>query len=92
MEDIGAAVGSSRFHLARTFRRVTGSSMHQYLISLRLRAALGLLEAGHRGISEVALAVGFSSHSHFSHVFRSVFGATPGEFRRSSSVVGDLSV
>ena len=37
---IAALAGTSPFHLARLFRRVTGSSMHRYQTALRLRVAL----------------------------------------------------
>lgn len=34
-------------------------------------------------VAEVALAVGFSSQSHFTTAFRDRFGMTPGIFRKS---------
>ncbi len=86
LETIGAAVGASRYHLARTFRRVTGWSVHGYLTSIRLRAALGHLEVGRWGIAETAVATGFASHSHFTQVFRSAFGLTPSAYRDSPRV------
>ena len=87
LESIGATVGSSRFHLARLFRRLTGGTIHRHLTALRLRKSLGLLDAGEWGISEIALDVGFSSHSHFTQVFRTEFGVTPSVYRRNPELL-----
>ncbi len=87
LTDIGTAVGSSRFHLARVFRQVTGTSLHQHLTSLRLRAALNRLADGEEGIADIAVDVGFSSHSHLSQAFRRTFGISPSRYRRQPAAV-----
>lgn len=71
----------SPFHLARVFRRHTGTSLHEYRLRLRLRAALQGLARPKGDILELALGLGFSSHSHFTAVFRTRFGITPSELR-----------
>ncbi len=81
---IARRVHSSPFHLSRVFRRMTGLSMHQYVIRLRLRAALGRLADGESDLTALALALGFASHSHFSHAFRREFNMTPSAFRRGT--------
>lgn len=80
--DLAAAVGVSPFHLCRVFRRETGFSLHQYRTELRLRWSLQPL-ADHVDILTVALAAGFSHHSHFTTAFRRTFGLRPSEFRMS---------
>jgi len=82
---LAAAVGCSPFHLARTFRASTGSSVHQYQLRLRLSLALDRLADGAHNLSALALDLGFASHSHFATVFRRTFGATPSAFRRALS-------
>lgn len=76
----------SMFHLARVFRSVTGQSIHRYQTELRLRAALEPLVAG-EDMTEVALSLGFSSHSHFASTFRRAFGATPSQLRASKILI-----
>lgn len=71
----------SPFHLARVFRRYTGTSLHEYRLRLRLRAALQGLARPTADILDLALGLGFSSHSHFTAVFRTRFGVTPSELR-----------
>jgi AraC family transcriptional regulator len=84
--ELARAVFSSPFHLARIFRRETGLSLHRQLTRLRLRHALEHLADGKPDLTMLALDLGFSSHAHFSHVFRSEFGSAPSEFSRQLSM------
>lgn len=79
LHELAAQLNVSPFHLARVFRRETGYSLHEYRRQLRLRLALGELPARGR-LTTLALELGFASHSHFTHAFRSEFGITPHEF------------
>lgn len=81
LDAIGRAVHCSPFHLARLFRQSTGSSIHQYLTSLRMNQALQRLAGGEGDLSRLALDLGFSSHSHFSARFRRIFGMPPQDAR-----------
>jgi AraC family transcriptional regulator len=85
---LAATVGCSPFHLARTFRASTGTSVHQYQLRLRLSLALDRLADGADDLSALALDLGFASHSHFTTVFRRTFGTTPSAFRRALSGAG----
>ncbi len=85
LDDFAAAVHCSPFHLARLFRRVTGLTLHGYVDRLRLRAALDRLANDEPNLTTLALDLGYGSHSHFTTAFRSEFGLSPSEFRRSAS-------
>jgi len=81
--DVARAVGVSPAYLTDLFRRVEGIPLHGYLTQLRLaRALLELPNAA--DLTTLALALGFSSHSHFTAAFRRGFGCTPSEFRESA--------
>ncbi len=83
LADIGRAVAASPTYLTDLFRRVEGTSLHQYLTQLRLARAL--VELPHANdLTTLALDVGFSSHSHFSAAFRRAFGCTPSQYRQST--------
>lgn len=71
----------SGFHLARSFRRSTGLSLHGYRLRLRLAAALARLEQGERDLAGLAHDLGFSSQSHLGSVFRQAVGVAPGAAR-----------
>jgi AraC-like DNA-binding protein len=86
LEDVGRAAHASPFHLARLFRRESGLTIHQYRHRLRLRAALARIADGETNLSELALELGFSSHSHLTDVFRAAFGLSPAECRKSLDV------
>ena len=68
--------------LIAAFRASFGQTPLQYIISQRLQLACRLLESTRQDISAIAMATGFSSHSHLSHVFKQRHGLTPQEFRR----------
>jgi AraC-like DNA-binding protein len=78
---LARTVFSSPFHLARIFRRETGSSLHRQQNRLRLRLALEHLANGRPDLTMLALDLGFSSHAHFTQAFRSEFGCAPSQFR-----------
>jgi AraC-like DNA-binding protein len=82
LEEVGRAVNVSPFHLARSFRRQTGYTLHEYRTHLRLRAALERLGAGDEDLAVIARAVGFSSHSHLTASFHRAFGVPPSRVRK----------
>ena len=82
LEEVGRAVNVSPFHLARSFRRQTGYTLHEYRTHLRLRAALERLGAGDEDLAVIARAVGFSSHSHLTASFHRAFGVPPSCVRK----------
>lgn len=81
LEDLAAAVSTSAFHLCRLFVRYTGSTLHGYRTELRLRQSIELLRDGEGDILAVALALGYSGHSHFTRAFHRAFGVPPSRVR-----------
>lgn len=82
LAELGRRVHVSPFHLARTFRAATGSSLHGYREGLRLRAAVDRVLAGDL-LSDVAADLGFASHSHLTARFRARLGIRPSDLRAS---------
>jgi AraC-like DNA-binding protein len=79
--EIGQRIGASPTYLTHLFRAVEGIPLHAYLTQLRLARAL--VELPHANdLTGLALDLGFSSHSHFSAVFRRAFGITPSAYRQ----------
>ena len=79
-EDIGLAdladvAGFSRFHFHRIFSGIVGETVGEFLKRIRLQnAASRLFDHPEESVTEVALAVGFSSASVFARAFRERFG------------------
>jgi AraC-like DNA-binding protein len=79
--DLARAAGLSPFHFLRTFKRVTGTTPHQWLLRLRLRRAAERLVATRDPITQIALDVGFDDLSNFIRSFRAEFGLSPSRYR-----------
>ncbi len=78
LEEIGRRVGCSHFHLSRLFTKEMGATISVYLRGLRMERAAALLREGRMNVTEVSLAVGYSSLSHFSATFHQTHGCCPG--------------
>lgn len=83
VSEIAAVAGLSEFHFMRTFQKLTGLSVHQYLTQIRLVRAKRLLSLG-LDAAQTANDVGFFDQSHFIKKFRIHFGITPGAFAAAS--------
>jgi AraC-like DNA-binding protein len=81
LDTIAEAVGTSVFHLCRVFKRVSGKTIHGYRNELRVRDAVVVLANSDSDLLTIALASGYSGHSHFTAAFRQTFGLTPSRFR-----------
>jgi AraC family transcriptional regulator len=85
-KDLGLAeladlAGLNPYHFAHAFKAATGMPPHRYIIGLRVHRARELLIDRRLSIADVALAVGFSSQSHFTLNFRRITGTTPARYR-----------
>lgn len=85
LDEVAAAVNASPFNFARIFQEQTGVPVHRYLIQLRLRSSLERIAEPKADLTSIALDLGFSSHSHFTDVFRREFDTTPSEFRQTAN-------
>jgi AraC-like DNA-binding protein len=81
LKDIACAANVSPFYLTRLVCRYTGEPLHRYLVRQRLSAAFVQLLDGAENLTDLALDLGFSSHSHFSACFKKEYGGTPSEVR-----------
>ncbi len=82
--EMGREVGCSPFHLSRQFSQETGMTIPKYLRTLRMRYAAELLKSGKCNVTEVAMAVGYSSLSHFSQAFCQTIGCCPAMYSSSA--------
>jgi AraC-like DNA-binding protein len=80
--DLAALTGLSLSQLGRAFKASTGLSPHRWQLNSRIGKAQELLLSSSMHLSEIALVTGFVEQSHFSRVFKSVVGASPGAWQR----------
>lgn len=82
--EIGAIFGYHPFYVSRVLKEKKGITLHQYIISYRLKLAKTLLENTKRPIADIAIEAGFTDASYFTKTFRQAFGMTPKEWRNKS--------
>ena len=76
-DDVAKKFGISASHFAREFKRATGKTFKQYIISRRMEKAEMLLALGSHSVSEVAEKCGYSSVSHFITMYGKINGKSP---------------
>ena len=72
----------SRYHFLRAYRQAFGVTPHQHLTQVRLQEARRLLQDTDLPVTEVCLAVGFTSLGSFSTLFKRHTGRSPDRWRR----------
>jgi len=85
LKQIAKHVHISPFHFHRQFTKSTGVTPKQYTLKIQLLVASWLLQTRQLAMQEIADYTGFSSQSHFTTAFSSVFGITPSEFGARSA-------
>jgi AraC family transcriptional regulator len=83
LKEIAAASYLSPFHFVRVFKKLTGTTPHAYLASIRTNRAQLLLAEPNLSVTEISSRVGYSSPSHFTKAFRRATGLTPRAFRKA---------
>lgn len=89
LEKIAAEFDLSVSHFSRAFRVSTGLPPHQWLLRQRVDTAKQLMTVRDLSLAEIAISAGFANQSHFTRVFSSVVGISPGMWRRESRGVPD---
>lgn len=83
VEKLSLLMAMSRPVLFRKFKAIAGQSPQQFILQVRLRRAVELLQSGRFNINEVAYECGFSDPKYFGKVFKKFFGTSPSEFKQA---------
>lgn len=81
LETLAKGVGVPVRAASEALKMATGLHFKGALNEIRLTEALRLLQTGKSNISEIAFAVGFNNHAHFTRAFKAKFGKSPSEMR-----------
>lgn len=79
LADLAREAGMNQNKLTVGFRRLFGTSIHEYCLNRRMNAALQMLRTGDWAIGQVAAAVGYDYSANFTAAFKRHFGFTPRE-------------
>ena len=79
LDDLANRFFISKYHLAREFQRLVGTSVHRYIVQKRLVMAKQMLSTG-RPSSEVYQHCGFGDYSNFYRAFKAEYQISPKEF------------
>lgn len=87
-EKIAMAEVARRFYLSETwlahsFRQSVGRTFHEYLVSVRLNAAMALLFDSNLQMQTIAERCGFPNFKSFVYYFKQAHGMTPLQYRKS---------
>ena len=81
LTSLARLVGMSKYHLSHRFRELSGITVRDYLLGVRVERAKELLAAQEVSISEVAQMVGFSDLPRLDKVFKRHTGLSPSAYR-----------
>jgi len=73
----------NRFKFCRAFKQRFGKTFTSYLNHIRIKKASELLKNPNLSVTEIAFFVGYGSFSQFMRVFKTIYGVSPKEYRRS---------
>lgn len=81
VKEMADACSLSESHFIRLCRQYFGETPYQYLLRLRMRAAVSLLLLPEqRSIKQIAAEVGYPNALNFSTTFKKMFGMSPREY------------
>lgn len=81
LDELAREYNVSVSSLSHQFKKITGSSVMEYLMNCRIASAKKNLTDTNLSISEIVEICGFSDSSNFSRTFKRQTGMSPSEFR-----------
>jgi AraC-like DNA-binding protein len=83
LAELARAVGCNRTTLQEEFQKLTGTTVHRFLVQRRVAVAARLLEDINLKISCIPLEVGYRSHSALARQFKTITGVTLTRYRKT---------
>lgn len=84
--DLAAVACVSEANFIRSFKVVFGETPHRYLQRRRIERAMYLLRTTDSSVTDICMAVGFSSLGSFSRTFTAIVGEAPSLFRQRGAL------
>lgn len=87
-EDVARAVNFSPSYLSKNFKELTGESVSDYILKVRMKKAIELMKENKYKAYEIAEKVGYSNTKYFFPVFKMYTGYTPKEYMTKIGIFG----
>jgi AraC-like DNA-binding protein len=84
LPEVAGVVGMSESAFSRFFKKHTGNTFSNHVITLRLLAAKKLLTETDTPITDICFEAGFSNISNFNRTFLSRIGISPSHYRKAA--------
>jgi AraC-like DNA-binding protein len=88
LDVLASTAGVSKYHFLRSFSATYGITPAQYRSERRIERAQDLLRSTNLTVTEVCMAVGYSSLGSFSSRFRELVGISPSAYQASFAASG----
>lgn len=82
VNDYAKLVYLSGSYFANLFKKVTGTTVGQFVTAERMNRAKQMLQEG-AAVQDIAVALGYEGRQYFSELFKKHTGMTPSEFRQT---------
>ncbi|WP_281225986.1 hybrid sensor histidine kinase/response regulator transcription factor [Flavobacterium aquiphilum] len=79
-EELAKVLGISQRQLYRKLKGISGNTVHEFIIKVKMNEAEKLLKNSDLSVSQIAYKVGFSEPSNFSRTFSKYFGCSPSQY------------
>lgn len=91
MNQLSIDLGMGRSKLYIKIKEITGLTPNEFTLNIKLKESVYLLKnKSDMNISDIAYNVGFSSSKYFSKCFRTFYGITPQEWRKTNKEGADI--
>jgi len=79
-------LGFNNRYMMKKFKALTGSTLNEYIMNLRMKTAAALLRDTQAPISSISEQVGIDNLSYFYRQFKRIYSCTPTEYRAASTI------
>lgn len=86
IDDLAQFVCTSKYNFMRTFKKVAGQTVYQYILDKRLETAISLIKSG-TDFTTAGLLCGFNDYSCFYRAFKNKYNTSPKDFFKDATTV-----
>lgn len=82
IEEVAERLHISKYYLCRLFKDATGTTLIDYINTIKVKNACKFLETTNKDMLEISQICGFNSSAYFSNVFKKIMKDSPSEYRQ----------